>query len=49
VELLFSAPMYIDVKVIENPAKNWCFTSIYGEPRWEDKFKTRDEMRELHN
>jgi hypothetical protein len=43
-----SAPKYIDVRVIESPGKIWRLTSIYGEPKWEDKFKTWDKIRELH-
>jgi hypothetical protein len=48
IELIFSAPMYIDVRVIESTSKIWRLTGIYGEPRWEDKFKTWDKMRELN-
>jgi hypothetical protein len=49
VELIFSAPKYIDVRVIESPDKAWRLTGIYGEPRWEDKYKTWDKIRELKN
>jgi hypothetical protein len=45
---LFSHPNYIDVIVQESPEKIWRLTGIYGEPRWEDKYKTWDRMRELH-
>ena len=44
----FSHPKYIDVRVIEGPDKIWRLTGIYGEPRWEDKHKTWDKLRELH-
>jgi hypothetical protein len=33
--------------VIESTNKIWRLTGIYGEPRWEDKFKTWGKMREL--
>jgi hypothetical protein len=49
VELIFSAPMYIDVKIIERDDKVWRFTGIYGESRWEHKYKTWDKIRELKN
>jgi hypothetical protein len=48
IEQIFSAPKYIDVRVIESPGKIWRLTGIYGEPKWEDKFKTWDKIRELH-
>jgi hypothetical protein len=47
VQLLFSAPKYIDVKVVESPGKIWRLTGIYGEPRWQDKWKSWDKLREL--
>jgi hypothetical protein len=47
VELIFSAPMYIDVKIIERDDKVWRLTGIYGESRWEHKYKTWDKIREL--
>jgi hypothetical protein len=37
------------VKVIESQDKIWRFTEIYGEPRWEDKYKTWDKIREQKN
>ena len=49
VELIFSAPMYIDVKIIESPEKTWRFTGIYGESCWEHKHMTWDKLRELNN
>jgi hypothetical protein len=51
IQQIFSAPKYIDVKVVEGPDKEWRLTGIYGEPRWQDKYKTWDKMRELkgHN
>jgi hypothetical protein len=49
IELIFSALKYIDVRVIERPEKIWRLTGIYGEPRWEDKYKTWDKLRELNN
>ena len=47
IQQIYSAPKYIDVRVIEGPEKIWRLTSIYGEPRWADKYKTWDKMREL--
>ena len=49
IEQIQSAPKYIDVRIVENPEKIWRLTGIYGEPRWEDKYKTWDKMRELKN
>jgi hypothetical protein len=40
IQQIFSAPNYIDVRVIENHDKVWRLTGIYGEPRWQDKYKT---------
>jgi hypothetical protein len=44
IDLIFSAPKYIDVRVVERPEKIWRLTGIYGEPRWEDKYKTWDKL-----
>jgi hypothetical protein len=41
--------MYIDVRIIENQDKIWRFTGIYGESRWDQKYKTWDKLRELRN
>jgi hypothetical protein len=49
IEQILSHPKYIDVKIVEGPNKTWRFTGIYGEPRWEDKYKTWDRIRELKN
>jgi hypothetical protein len=35
------------VKVVESPEKTWRLTGIYGEPRWEDKYKTWNKLREM--
>jgi endonuclease/exonuclease/phosphatase family metal-dependent hydrolase len=35
--------------VVESPGKIWRFTGIYGEPRWQDKYKTWDKFNELKN
>jgi hypothetical protein len=48
IQQIFSAPNYIDVRVVESPGKIWRLTGIYGESRWEDKYKTWDKIRELH-
>jgi hypothetical protein len=36
---------------VESPDKEWRLTGIYGEPRWQDKYKTWDKLHELkvHN
>jgi hypothetical protein len=44
-----SAPNYIDVRVIEDSNKIWQLTGIYGEPRWQEKYKTWDKLRELNS
>ena len=49
IEQIYSAPKYIDAKVIEHPGKIWRLTGLYGEPPWEDKYKTWDKLRELKN
>ena len=48
IEPIHSAPKYIDVKVVERPDKIWRLTGLYGEPRWEDKYKTWDKLRQLN-
>jgi hypothetical protein len=47
IQQLFSAPNYIDVKVTEGGGREWRLTGMYGEPRWQDKYKTWDKLREL--
>jgi hypothetical protein len=47
IQQIFSDPKYIDVKVIESTDKIWRLTGIYGEPHWEDKYKTWNKIREL--
>jgi hypothetical protein len=49
IEQIFSAPNYIDVRVVESTSKVWRLTGIYGEPRWEDKYKTWDRLRALNH
>jgi hypothetical protein len=46
---IFSAPKNIDVRIIEIPDKVWRLTSIYGEPRWENKHLIWDRIRELND
>ncbi|XP_071680424.1 uncharacterized protein [Lolium perenne] len=43
----YSAPKYIDVKVLDGKSGEWRFTSMYGELRWQDKYKTGYKIREL--
>ncbi|XP_051204973.1 uncharacterized protein [Lolium perenne] len=47
IQQIYAAPNYIDVSVHESPEKIWRLTGIYGEPKWEDKYKTWDKLREL--
>jgi hypothetical protein len=47
IQQIFSAPNYIDVRVVESANKVWRLIGLYGEPRWQDKYKTWDKMREL--
>jgi hypothetical protein len=49
IEQIFSAPNYIDMKITEGPNNIWRFTGLYEEPRWEDRYKTWDKLRELKN
>jgi hypothetical protein len=49
IQQIFSAPNYIDVRVVEGTNKIWRLTGIYGEPRLQDKYKTWDKLRDLHN
>jgi hypothetical protein len=46
VQLLLSGPTFIDVKIVERD-KQWRFTGIYGEFRWQDKHLKWQRMREL--
>jgi hypothetical protein len=48
VQQLFSAPNYIDIKILENDGREWRLTGMYGEPRWQDKYETWDKLRELN-
>jgi hypothetical protein len=41
------APKYIDVKVVDGQSGEWRLNGMYGEPRWQDKYKTWDKIREL--
>ena len=47
IEQLELHPMFIDVKVKIGDTF-WRLTGMYGELRWEEKFKTWDRMRRLH-
>jgi hypothetical protein len=49
IQQIFSSPNYIDVSIHESPSKIWRLTGFYGEPRWEDKYKTWDRIRDLHS
>lgn len=41
-------PMFIDVTIEESNNSIWRLTGMYGEFRWENKYKTWDRMRSLH-
>lgn len=47
VQRLELEPMFIDVK-IEEGNNIWRLTDMYGEFRWENKYKTCDRIRHLH-
>jgi hypothetical protein len=49
IQQIFSAPKYIDVQVIEASDKIWRLTGMYGERKWEDKYKNWDKIRELNS
>ena len=40
---------YIDVFVGNSQRDVWRFTGMYGEPRWHDKHKTWQCLRDLHS
>lgn len=41
-------PMFIDVKVEDVDGSCWRLTGMYGDFRWENKHKTWERMRRLH-
>jgi hypothetical protein len=41
-------PNFIDVRIEDGPNKIWRFTGMYGEFKWEEKYKTWDRMRSIH-
>ena len=45
-QLLFSDPNYIDVKIVERD-KQWRFTGMYGEFKWQNKHLTWQRLRDL--
>ena len=42
-------PMYIDVTVEATNSLVWRLTGMYGEFRWENKYKTWGRMRHFHH
>ena len=40
--------MFVDVMVEDESNVKWRLTGMYGEFRWEDKYKTWERMRRLH-
>jgi hypothetical protein len=41
-------PNFIDVRIEEDANKVWRFTGMYGEFKWEEKYKTWDRIRSIH-
>ena len=48
VSLRYKMSNYIDVFVGSAQSNVWRFTGLYGEPKWQDKHKTWQRLRELH-
>jgi hypothetical protein len=48
IQQIYSAPKYIDVKVLDGNNSVWRLTGFYGEPKWQDRYKSWDKMRELN-
>lgn len=48
VSLRHKTNSYIDVFVGERQSSVWRFTGFYGEPRWQDKYKSWERLSELH-
>lgn len=48
ISLRFKTNNFIDVDVGINTGSAWRLTGMYGEPKWEDKYKTWQRMRDLH-
>ena len=48
VSLGFKMTNFIDVFVGNNQNNVWRFTGIYGGPRWQDKYKTWQLLRDLN-
>jgi hypothetical protein len=48
IQQLFSAPKYIDVKIIDGGNYVWRFIEFYGEPKWQDRHMSWDKLRELN-
>lgn len=46
--LRYKTDSYIDVDVGCGQDNIWRFTGFYGEPSWADKYKSWDQIRELH-
>ena len=48
VHQIFACPSYIDVRIVEEANKEWRFTGMYGEFKWEEKYTTWDRIRSIH-
>jgi hypothetical protein len=48
VHRIFACPNYIDIRIVEEANKEWGFTGMYGEFKWDEKYKTWDRFRSLH-
>jgi hypothetical protein len=45
---IYACPNFIDVSITEEDDKEWRFTSLYGEFKWAEKYKTWDKIRGIH-
>jgi hypothetical protein len=48
IQQIFSAPKYIDVKVLDGNNSVWRLTGFYGEPKWQDRHRSWDKLTELN-
>ena len=48
VSLRYKMSNYIDVFVGSNRNNVWRFPGLYGEPKWQDKYKAWKRLRDLH-
>jgi hypothetical protein len=48
VGLRYKMENFIDVTIGSGLENIWRFTGLYGEPKWQDKYKTWQHLRDLH-